>query len=449
MNIRETIRTADMGRPQFLVVALCIVLTMIDGFDSVVMAFVAPHLAHTWKLGHVEVGYLLSGSVLGMALGAIFISPLADRIGRRRHIVSCLVLLVVGMGLSGFAVDVKTLALSRVFAGLFIGAIIPSINVVVSEYASDRRRGTVMGIYGIGLPLGSALGGALASPLIAAQGWQAPFFCGAALTFGILILSIFLLPESIEYLIERHPTNALARLNRIAARMRLPQMTLLPAPREAGTAGSDLQALIGGVMLRRTIYLILGFTCLQAAFFFGNTWTPKLLSDVSGNPALGGLVGVLILTGGVIGALLFAGLASRYRPRVVTAVFVLCGSISYLLFSSQMHNVSAALVLAVCIGVFANGGATAFYAISPSVYPTTVRATGVGWMVGFARASAVGVPLAIGYLLQSGWTPSEFYLTFGLILAVGAVFAWLLDRTYEAEPNRGAPIALDAAPKPH
>ena len=105
MDLREAILTQPMRPFQLRMIALCIVLCMIDGYEVLVMAFVAPHVARAWALGPVEVGYLLSAGIFGMALGATFISPLADRIGRRRHIIACLSLIVVGMGLSAIATD--------------------------------------------------------------------------------------------------------------------------------------------------------------------------------------------------------------------------------------------------------------------------------------------------------------------------------------------------------
>ena len=82
-----------------------VVVRAIDGYEVLVMAFVAPHVARAWSLGPVEVGYLLSAGIFGMAIGATFLSPLADRIGRRRHIVLCLSLIVIGMVLPIFSLQ--------------------------------------------------------------------------------------------------------------------------------------------------------------------------------------------------------------------------------------------------------------------------------------------------------------------------------------------------------
>jgi benzoate transport len=431
VDIREAIKSRPMQWQQIVVVAICIVLTMIDGYEIIVVPFVMPHLAKAWKLSPVEAGYLLSASVFGMALGAAIISPLADRIGRRAHILLCVVFVTVGMLLSALTQNVWELVVARAFAGLFIGGLIASVNVLVSEYSSDKRRGVVMGLYGIGLPLGSALAGSAVAPLVASYGWRGPLAFGGLLTLAMAVLVILMLPESAEYLIERRPARALEKYNKIAVWLGHPRSAALPdaAPKSAGPAlAVALESIFGGAMIRRTVCLWLGYAGLIAAFYFANTWTTKLIADATGNPEYAVHVGSLIMVGGVIGALLFAGLSLWMRPVMVTVLILFGGAIVYTLYAVYFRNVALAIPLAMLVGVCASGGVCAFYAISPPVYPTIVRGTAVGLMIGFGRAVSVAVPIWTGYMLTLGWTPSTLYRVFGAILAVAAVFTLLLDR---------------------
>jgi benzoate transport len=449
MDLRQAIFTQPMRRSQIGIIITCILLTMIDGYDILVMAFVAPHLAKAWSLSSVEVGYLLSAGVFGAALGAVFISPLADRIGRRRHIIVCLAMITVGMVLSAFATSVPQLVAFRSFAGLFIGAVVSSLNIMASEYSSDRRRGTVMGIYGIGLPLGAAIGGAVTSPLIAAYGWRAPFILGAALTLVMLVVMLLALPESIEYLIEKRPKGAIEQYNRIADRLRYSRATELPPAMAPEFVRAPWKAIAGGVMLRRTACLWIGYAGQIAAFYFANTWTAKLISDASGDPALGVRTGVLMLLAGAVGALVFAGLSMKLRPRLVTVLMLFGGAASYALYGAQIGNISAALMLAVFVGMFSNGGNAAFYAISPFVYPTAARATGVGLMIGFGRGVAIFAPIFTGYMLKAGWTPQMAYQFFAAVLAISCLAMFLLDQTYRGRSeNPETPLAHRGA-EPH
>jgi MFS family permease len=86
MNLRDQIRSTPMRAVQWGVVLLCILMAAVEGYEIIVMALVAPTLAKAWALGPVPLGYLLSSSILGMAVGSVLLAQGADRMGRRRHI---------------------------------------------------------------------------------------------------------------------------------------------------------------------------------------------------------------------------------------------------------------------------------------------------------------------------------------------------------------------------
>ncbi len=446
MDVREAIRTQPMRRLQVMTVLICIVLCMIDGFEILVMAFVAPHLAKAWGLGPVQVGYLLSAGVFGMALGAVFLSPLADRIGRRRHMILCLAFITVGMALSYFATSVAEMVVYRSAAGVFIGGLVASLNITASEYCSDARRGVVMGIYGVGFPLGAALGGAISAYLIASYGWQAPFMFGAVLSGAMLVLVVLALPESIEYLVEKRPSGALEQYNKIAAKLGYAAADRLPPATSTAAQQAPWKVVFSGTLGKRTVFLWAGFALLTSAFYFANTWTAKLIADASGDPALGLRAGVLVPLGGVLGALLFAALSALTRPRLATAIVMFGGAAAFMLYAGNFSNLTLALWLALVVGVFANGGVAAFYAISPSIYPAAVRAAGVGWMLGFGRVASIATPIVTGYLLAGGWKPAQTYQLFAGVLVLAGVAAWLLDRSYRGKSeNPETPEQLVAA----
>lgn len=448
MEVREAIRTQPMRPLQVVTVLICLGLGMMDGFEILVMGFVTPHLARAWDLGQVQTGYLLSASVFGAALGAAIIAPLADRIGRRRHVIACLLFITLGMAFSPFATSVAEMVTLRVITGLFIGALVVSLNVLVSEYCSDKRRGPVMGLYGIGLPGGAALGGAVSAVLIARYSWQAPFVLGAVLAAVMLVLVCLALPESIEYLIEKRPPSALKQYNQIAARLGYANAAALPDPSAKQARHVAVSVVFRGIMGRRTVLLWIANALLAAAFYVSNTWTAKLIADATGNPQLGVKAGVLVPLGGVIGALVFAGLSTLMRPRLATVVIMLGGALAFFLFASSLSNLPLAMTmaLALLVGVSVNGGAAAYYAITPSIYPAAVRATGMGWMVGVARGFAILAPLGTGYLLAAGVKPAEAYQIFSAVMLVSGVSCWLLDRTYRGrseDPERpNEPIAV-------
>lgn len=436
MDVREAIRTQKMKPYQIAVIALCLIVTIIDGFEILVMAFVAPFLSKAWSVNATDTGLMLSASVFGSALGAIFVSPLADRMGRRKHTLISLALITVGMTASIFVTGVGQMVAVRAFTGLFIGGIVASMNILVAEYCSDAKRGVAMGIYGIGFPLGASIGGFISVALMRgaadpATAWRLPFVMGAIITAVMFVVALFLLPESVGYLVEKRPAGALAAYNKIAVKLGYPTSTELPAKKVVGQLEKVGSALFAGVMRTRTIWLWVGYACLMGAFYFANTWTAKLVADQTKDAALGSQIQSFVPLGGVIGALVFAALATKLRPRMVTMLILFFGTLIYVVYGNAFTNTSLAPLLALGVGLAANGGVAAFYAISPSIYPTSVRATGVGWMIGFGRSVAILAPYLVGWVIESfKVSPQTIYQFFGIILAIGGVAIFMLDRTY-------------------
>lgn len=430
MELREVIRRGPMTRFQWTVVVIAILLTVIDGYEILVTSFTLSSLTKYWNLSLSEQGLVASIGTLGMGIGAAALSPMADRIGRRKHILLSLIAIVAGMTLSGLAPSFTLFLIFRFLAGLFLGGIVPSINVLVSEYASDERRGTVMGIYGIGFPLGAALGGFLSIWLIGQFGWRGPFFFSAIVTALLSLWAFTSLPESVGYLVERRPAGALETYNKLGAKLGIPPaLTLPPATSAANkpTLGKDMWQ---GVMLRRTILLWVSYALLIGAFYFANSFTAKLVTESTGNANIGIVAQALVAAGGVAGALIFAGLATRVHPRLVTAVVMFFGTVVFFAFAYFFKVTSLVLILAVLIGVAANGGVAAYYAISPPIYPTNIRAAAVGMMMGFGRVIAFLAPNIAAFLLGQGLTPPNVYQVYGVVLAVSGVTVWLLHRTY-------------------
>lgn len=430
MDVRHGIATQPMRPFQLRVVGICLVLTVIDGFEMLMMSFVTPVLAKTWRLGPVESGYLLSSSIIGLALGALLISPLADRMGRRPHTIMCLVMITLGMIVSTFVSNVGQMVTARILTGLFIGGILASLNVMVSEYASNARRATAMSVYGMGLPLGTATGGFISGLLLARFDWRAPFVFAAIITGIMAVVCLVWLPESILYLLEKRPAGAVPQYNAIARKLGYDEVSELPAGVSTAQTRSLRHSAFSGLMLRRTIWLWTGFSLLTAAFYFANTWSAKLLADATRNTQTGINAGVLIAVGGVIGSLTMAALTTRYRPRLVTAAFMFLACFAFFAYANFFTSTGAAYALAVVIGIFATGAIIGTYAVAPHTYPTAVRASAVGLMIATIRAVSFIAPIVVGYLLAAGWTPTVTYQLFGLLLVLGSACMVMLDRTY-------------------
>ncbi|CAM3501378.1 MFS transporter [Nocardioides dubius] len=437
MNLSAAIRNNPMTRFQWSVVAICILLTMIDGYEILITAFTLPALTQEWGLASGQQGLVASVGTLGMGIGAVVLGPLADRIGRRRHILFSLAFIVPGMVLSGLAWSFESFLAFRFLSGLFLGGIVPSINVLVAEYSNKERRGAVMGVYGIGLPLGAAIGGFLSVELIDAFTWRGPYFFAAGVTFVLFLLSVVRLPESADYLVQRRPAGALQAYNRIADRIGVARSTELP-PAPVAADNSGLASMWRGVMLPRTLLLWVAYATLTAAFYFANSLTAKLVTETTGDPEFGIRAQALVAAGGVIGALVFAYVSRKLHPRVVTALIMGFGTVVFFAFAEFFSDRTMVVVLAVAIGFAVNGGLAAYYAISPSIYSIGVRAAAVGLMMGLGRVVAFFAPNTATFLQERGFTAPDLYQLYGLVLVVSGIAVLALHATYRGANRRDA-----------
>lgn len=421
MDILTQIRSSAMSRFQVMAVAIALTLIMIDGFDVAVMAYAAPALSREWSIDPVTLGFLLSASLFGMAAGSIFLTPLADKIGRRRLTLIALVVISIGMVLSVFSTGTYQLLAFRVLTGLGVGGMMANLNVLVSEYSSNKRRGSIMGIYTAGYPIGATIGGLVAAPMIPQYGWQAIFAVGAALTVIMLAVSWFLLPESLDFLVTRRPEGALAKVNRILGKIGHAPLDALPAAEAAGHQQSAIREVLTNPVRFRTLMLWTGYACLVAAYYFANTWTPKIMATASGDDSIGVTVGLVANAGGILGCFVFSGLAIRFRSRPLLVAALVGSAAAYIVFSLVFSQIGLALVLALMLGMLTTAGIAGFYATSPDVYTARARATGVGWMIGLGRLVSIVAPIMVGYMLSGGWAPQNIFALFAAPLAAAAL----------------------------
>ena len=158
---------------------------------------------------------------------SLVIAPVADRVGRRPMVLACLVIVTSGMLLSAFCESFEQLAACRVLTGVGVGAMLPSINTQVAEYASHKRRNLSISILQVGYVVGGTVGGIISAYLILSYDWRAVFLFSGMLS-GILIpVVFFLFPESIDHLMLQRNETALSKVNKILARMRQRQLLII------------------------------------------------------------------------------------------------------------------------------------------------------------------------------------------------------------------------------
>lgn len=416
------VANGPMSGFQIRAIALCVLMNMLDGFDVLALAFVGPHISAGWHLTGKELGILLSAGLFGMGAGSILIAPAADKYGRRTLILCCLPTIAIGMLLSALAQNPTQLLILRAITGLGIGGILASMNVITSEYATNRWRNTAISLQVAGYPIGATLGGLLASQLLSHFGWRSVFTLGGVATALLIPLVVKGLPESIDFLVTKRPANALTKLNKVLEGMGGDRLTALPEIAPVTTLSRPWIALLCAPLLGRTIALCTSWLLVMFSVYFVLSWTPKLIVAAGMTPHDGLRAGILLNVGGIFGGALFGLLSLKCGTRLLLGAYFVATAALFTCLGMYFTSPGIGPVLAVIAGAGAFGCMTGMYALTPIVYPVECRGTAMGWAIGVGRIGAVIAPIAAGALLDQAWSPSTIYGLFAVPLLI-AVFA--------------------------
>ena len=187
-----------MTAMQVIIVAITIGLTALDGYDVLAISFASPGIAKEWGIDRAALGVVLSMELLGMALGSVLLGGIADRIGRRNTVLTCLVIMSSGMAMVTTVKSIELLCIWRVLTGLGIGGMLAAGNAIATEFSNHRHRDLSVALMAIGYPVGAVLGGSIAAILLRGSDWRTVFTFGAIVPAVFLPIVYFLLPESVS-----------------------------------------------------------------------------------------------------------------------------------------------------------------------------------------------------------------------------------------------------------
>ena len=422
MNILDDIKDSAMSRFQIITIAVCLAVMVVDGFDVIAMSFSAHYVADEWGISPSTLGYALSASTAGMAMGSLILAPIADRYGRRIVALGSLAVAATGMLYSGVAGSFEHLLASRVITGVGIGGVMATMGVIIAEYSSRRRLGLTMALFATANGAGGVLGGLLAGDLIPAHGWRAVFLFGAAATAVVLAVAVAVVPESLDYLVTRRDDKSVRRLHRLASRMGRPlseigEAAVSDEPPPVQGRYSDL---FTRGTARSTVLLTIGFAALMAGFYFILGWTPQLITQATGSAETGINVGLLLPLGGIVGCVGFGLLTGITRIRPLTVVVLALAAVATAVMAYSIATGSAPYVVALALGIMFNAGVSGYYGVIPQAFPARVRTTGFGFVLGVARIVGILSPIAAGYLLGM-LSSATVYALVGVLVGISAV----------------------------
>jgi len=445
---REIIDKSSMTALQYVIVGITVLLNAMDGFDVLAISVSGPGIMGEFGIDRAGLGVVLSMELIGMAIGSVLLGGVADRIGRRNMVLGCLVVMSSGMYFATTAGDVTWLSIWRVYTGLGIGGMLSTTNAVVAEFSNNKHRGLCISMMVIGYPLGGILCGELGKALLqpGAVNWRDMFMWGAYLSGALIPVVYFIMPESVHWLSRKQPQGALERVNAALRKLGHRVIEILPIINEVDRKKSVLDIFSPALALS-TILVTTAYFFHIITFYYILKWTPTIVAEMGIPAAAASGVLTWANVGGALGGAAFGLLTTRIGLKPLTIGIMAFTMVGVAIFGRSQPEVTQLSYLAGFAGFFGNAGISGLYTIIAYVFPTHVRATGTGFVIGVGRAGAVLSPIIAGYLLQGGSTLATVGFVMGIGSLIGA-FALIFLKLGTGRPS-DAPVTGDSkAPLP-
>ena len=421
LDVRELINGNPLSRFQKLVVFLGFCVIALDGFDIAIMGFIAPTLKHEWGVTNYELGFVISAALIGLALGALLSGPLADWLGRKKIIVNSVFFFGFWTIVTAFSQNIEQMIFFRFMTGLGLGAAMPNIGTLVSEYAPERQRSFLITVIFCGFTFGAAAGGFSASWLIPRFGWHSLMALGGILPLLFAPLLIWLLPESVRFLVvKRAPAT---RIRAILQRLypgQIADNAEFTLPAQPVNANAMRLVLSRHYRLGSLMLWLVYFMGLFLVYILGS-WLPTLVKEVGLTVSQAAVMTAIYQAGGTVGSLFAGWLMDRINPHRALGLIYAIGGLFTMAMGYAAASFALLCLLAFVSGACLNGANTGMNALSARYYPTQARATGSSWMHGVGRMGAILSAFAGAEMMALNLSFENVFLILGIPAALTVV----------------------------
>ena len=385
---------------------LLLLINLFNYIDRQVLAAVAPLIGGELHLTKDQLGWASTAFLVSYMILAPVFGWMADRGGRWLLIGAGVTLWSLASGGTGLASGFAALILTRCFVGVGEAAYGPAAPTLLSDLYPAERRGRVLSIFYLAIPVGSALGYMAGGALAKWWGWRGAFF---ALTPPGLLLGI------------------------AAMRMKEPPRGRVDHVKTRTARWKDYLALA-----RNPSFVLdtAGLTAMSFAMQGVGFWMPYYISDLgtAGDlERINVILGAVVVLGGLLGTLAGGWLGDRLSKKWPGAYFLVCGGglllgapVFWLMLRTPFPGAWILLFLG-CFLLCVNTGPG--NAILANVTHPSIRATAfaVNILIIHALGDAISPPL-IGWIAKAhGWRIGFEFMA--AIMAVGGV-VWLWGAVY-------------------
>ena len=425
VDIGSVVDKAKFTSFHFNVVAWCLLIILFDGYDLAINGVVLPLLMQEWGLSAVQAGMLASTALAGMMFGAIFFGSLADKIGRKKVIMICIVLFSGLTFAGGFASNPTEFAILRFFAGLGIGGVMPNLVALTSEYAPQKMRSTLVTTMFSGYAVGGVMAALLGSWFTPNFGWQIMFFIAGIPLFLLPLIWKFL-PESLAFIVKENKQEEARRIVcRLAPDLSVNEKMIFTLPKVDIPEAANVASLFRrGRTTNTLLFWLAFFTCLLTMYAL-SSWLPKLMM-AAGYSMDNSLMFMMVMNIGAVVGIIGGGiLADRFHLRPVLMCLGMLGGIVMSLMGFQ-SNQFLLYILVFLAGAASIGSQMLLYSYVAQYYPLAIRSTGIGWSSAIGRMGAIVGPILIGSLLGMSLPAYINFIVVGIPVLITAIAVALI-----------------------
>ena len=409
-----------LGSIVFIVLAALAMAS--DGYDLASLGYIAPELLKQWHLGPTALVPAFSAGIIGMFIGGPLVGMVGDRYGRKPAIVGCLAIIAILDLIMTHARNTGDFVILRALIGLAIGGVFPNAGSLIAELTPRRIRGRVLVFVALGVVVGIATPGLVASRLVPRFGWPAILMVGAAAQlFGACAVAL-VMPESIKFLVERggREVQAVRVARRLRPDLALSDESRFAVPLAVPAKQGSMKPLFAGALALVTPMLWICQAANQMANFFSLTWLPTLLQAGGASTSSAGATAALFSIGGLGAGALLLLIMDHVGVMPMVAMFLLGAPLVAGMATTALSPTAHALVIAAA-GFCVTGIQLGLTATLGLLYPTTIRSVGTGWTQAAGRLGALAAPLVGGLLLGMHISMSKLPFAPAGLLLVGGV----------------------------
>ena len=364
----------NIGLKIAITLALCFLIAICEGFDLQSMGVAAPRMREEFGLNPTQMGWIFSAAIIGTLPGAIIGGRMADKIGRKKVLISSVLIFGLMSFLTPFISEFSLLIIVRFLTGLGMGGALPMMITIASEIVEEKYKTTAVNIMYSGIPCGGIIASVISMLLNDPHEWRHIFYVGG-------IVPILLVPLLMLFLSE---FKVFKTINASIT----PLKTVLFAQ-------------------ERRISTILIWTssfCTLIVLYFLINWMPLLMGAQGLTKIEASYVQIAYNLGGMCGSVLIGFMISKMKISIIVKL-IYAGILASLCCLAISHSLSSLVISAIGCGIFIIGGQATLYGLAAIFYPSEMRGSGVGATVAVGRIGSFVGPLVAGMLLSLGSTP--------------------------------------------